>query len=365
MSSGKKPDRGVVMKVLLVTGTFDDKDGKGSFFGETLRKEAVKQGYSVMHYNGGHLTDFNAILADSHNYSVIVWMPHIDNSIDKMLPTIKKIAPKSLLISSKRVIEKSYDEFGVVSRLLKSRSNLGLMITKDEKYEFTVLDPLANRWVNKQDIETAARVLFERVGKIKKYHRISSESVGPRQKIEIEPEFLKVVKEYGERFDDLIKAIHPDRFLGNASTRCMHGFPAVRGEESYLISKRNVDKTIIDDKGFVEVKPTEETVEYYGDNKPSVDSPVQIKLFNYYPEVNYIIHGHVYVKDTLITSRNIPCGYIEEFEEIRKWYPEKQSKNFAINLKGHGCILLAADLDWLKEKKPELVARPFPEDSLW
>lgn len=352
------------MKVLLVTGTFDYHDGKGSYYGEILRKEAERQGYNIMHYNGGHLADFNAIMSDLHNYQTIVWMPHISNDVDKMLPMIKKLAPKSFLVSSKRVIEKSYDEFDVISRLLQSRSNLGIMI-KGIDYDFSILDPLANRWIKDSDVNTASRILFERIGKLKKYSRISSESMGPRKEISIKPEFLNLVKSYGDKFDSLIKAVHPGRFLGNASTRCSYGFPAIRQDGTYAISKRNIDKKIIDSNGFVEVKDTESTVEYYGDNKPSVDSPVQIRLFNYYPDVNYIIHGHVYVKDTMITSQSIPCGYIEEFDEIKRWFPNKSSRNFAVNLKGHGCILLASDLDWLKDVQSKLVARPFPEDSLW
>jgi len=131
------------------------------------------------------------------------------------------------------------------------------------------------------------------------------------------------------------------------------------------MSKRNIDKTIINSQGFVEVKDEETIVKYFGDLKPSVDTPVQIKLFNRYQNVNYIVHGHVYVKDTMITSKNIPCGFIEEFDEIKKWFPDEKASNFAVNLKGHGCILLAKDLKWLEETKSRLVARPFPEDCQW
>ena len=49
---------------------------------------------------------------------------------------------------------------------------------------------------------------------------------------------------------------------------------------------------------------------YYGE-KPSVDTPIQIKLFNYYHNVNYMVHGHVYVDNAKMTEHKIPlwlCG---------------------------------------------------------
>ena len=355
------------MKLLLVTGTYNDTEGKPSHFGNKIRESAEKHKFNVMHYNGGHLTDFNAIMNDLHTYGAIIWMPNLDNKIEKMLPVIKNVASKTLLVSSKRVIEKDYGEFEIVGRLLKTRSNLGIMITKEEDdYGFTVLDPLANRWSHKVSIEEASDFLFERIINVLKYKRISSESIGPKRKIEMDQKFLTIVKDYGELFDELIRAVYPERFLGNASTRCMHGFPSTRSEDgTILMSKRNIDKTIINSQGFVEVKSEESIVKYFGDLKPSVDTPVQIKLFNYYQNVNYIVHGHVYVKDTMITSKNIPCGFIEEFDEVTRWFPDKKASNFAVNLKGHGCLLLAKDLNWLEETKSRLVARPFPEDCQW
>lgn len=354
------------MKLLLVTGTFDDKEGKASHFGNVLRDKAEGYKIDVTHYNGGHLTDFNAIMNDMHTFGSILWMPNVDNSVEKMLPVIKNLAPKAILISSKRVIEKMYDEFAIVGRLLKTHSNLGLVVSKEDKdYKFSLLDPLGNRWCDKVSLEDAADVLFERLKKIKTYRRVGSESIGPRKSIEMSKDFLEIVKSYGEQFDQLIRAVHKERFLGNASTRCMHGFPAARSNENILISRRNIDKTIISEEGFVEVKTDPSIVKYYGDDKPSVDTPVQIRLFDYYPKVNYIVHGHVYIKDAPTTARNIPCGYIEEFDEITNIFENKDCSNFAVNLRGHGCILLAESLEWLKSSKDNLVFRPFPEDSQW
>ena len=78
--------------------------------------------------------------------------------------------------------------------------------------------------------------------------------------------------------------------------------------------------------------------------------------------MNYIIHGHVYVKNGLFTSKKIPCGFIEEFDEIKSLVPNRDQTNFAINLKGHGCLILANDLSYLESQYDELYGRPFPEE---
>lgn len=59
-------------------------------------------------------------------------------------------------------------------------------------------------------------------------------------------------------------------------------------------------------------------IEYYGDYKPSVDTPSQIMLYQAYPKVNYMLHGHVYIDGFPFTNRCIPCGAIEEAHEIKK-----------------------------------------------
>lgn len=74
----------------------------------------------------------------------------------------------------------------------------------------------------------------------------------------------------------------------------------------------------------------------------------------------YIVHGHVYVDGAPMTHSKIPCGHIEEFDEIAALFPDAEQTNFAVNLKGHGCLILANSLEFLKNQV--LAGRPFPED---
>ena len=62
-----------------------------------------------------------------------------------------------------------------------------------------------------------------------------------------------------------------------------------------------------------------------------------------------MVHSHVYIWTAPFTKTVIPCGALEEFFEIIQEYPNRNSSNFCINLKGHGSIVLAKDLDYLKK----------------
>ena len=352
------------LKVLAIVGTYSDEGGKESFFGEQICKifnnHFIRK--NVKCINGGTYEMLEEAIKDIKKYQIILWMAGVDNSYKKLLPEIKKTHKKCFLIQSKRVIEKKYHTFDVVSHFLKAHSNLGIMITKkDKKYCFNVLDPLGNSWIETSDIKEAAYKIATISDDIFSMNRIGSVSVGNKSDFQLETKFISIVKKYGEKFSELIKAIHPERFLGNASTRCMHGFPSLRLGDYYFMSQRNIDKTIIDSSKFVKIERDENSVKYFGNNKPSVDAPVQIRLYNFYKNVDYIIHGHVLIEGAPITSKHIPCGFIEEFDEIWRLYPNEYTCNFSVNLLGHGCIILAKDLDYFKEIK--LVTRNFPDKT--
>jgi hypothetical protein len=285
---------------------------------------------------------------------------------------IEKINPKLLLISSKRVVEKSYTDFDIISRLLKSRSNLGVKMTQEQGiYQFDLLDPLGNRYCRTSSVAELGAAMKKRVEELQSLTRIGSTSLCQCvTAASIEEDFVDIVRHLGDEFSKHVNAVNPERFLGNASaratdriTRCCHGFPATRSADDanvYLVSRRNVDKTTMSADDFVSVTNNESRVEYFGDIKPSVDAPIQIRLFNFYRNVRYIVHGHVYVEGGTLTHSKIPCGHIEEFEEIRLLFADANSANFVINLKGHGCLILAADLNFLRTRK--FLAREFPEE---
>lgn len=348
---------------LIVGGTFNNDGGKPSSIIDKLRNSINNGCWGALKYhilNGGTLHQLLNI--DYNTLRSLIWMPNIDNKEDKLIDNIKSKNPHLLLISSKRVVEKDYTESDVVGRLLKTRSNLGIMITKPTNwYYFKLLDPLGNQYKETDDVEILASALIKRITFLLKSQRVGSRRLSYSADTEVHNVTLNIFNEYGEKFSTFVNAVNPNRFLGNTATRCSYGFPAVRADDKkgYLISQRNVNKTGLTSENFVRVLPYESEVLYYGDRKPSVDSPTDIRLFNYYPKINYIIHGHCYVKDAPFTISKYPCGDIREVEEIIGMFPDTELDQIHINLNGHGCLILTSDRFMFNNIKLE--ARPLPE----
>ncbi len=327
------------MKMLICGGDFDRESGKKSKIIEKL-SESLKNIFDADVINGGNLNLITNI--DFSKYDIALWCPNISNDEEKIIPNIKEINQKILLISTKRVIEKQYSDFDVVGHLLKNKSNLGIKITKDEnnRYVFKLIDPLGNEYYDGSDLNDLAAAIGKRVRFIKSLKRIKSQRVGDKREFKISEEFIEFIKHTGSEFTKYVNAVNPNRFLGNASTRCMFGFPAEKQDERLFVTQRNIDKELIETNGFVEVTTNTEIVEYYGEKKPSVDTPIQIRLFDYYKNINFMVHGHVYIENAKMTESKIPCGFVEEFEEIIEMYPSREETSFAINLKGHGCLIV-------------------------
>ena len=216
----------------------------------------------------------------------------------------------------------------------------------DEYHANNLLSPLACRRQN--TIEEAREYVQE--------HKIICD-------FEVDEEYLEVIKRYAEDFHRLIMPEPTNRFLGNSSFRCTKGgFPSFRDGEFIYVSRRNIDKEHIDRIGFVPVyahREEGEKVAYLGDHKPSVDTPVQLALYEMFPNINFMIHSHTYVKDGIFTEFPLPCGAFEEVAEIDKVTPDKEKNFYAINLIGHGCLIMSNDVKKLKDV--EFCARPIPD----
>ncbi len=71
-----------------------------------------------------------------------------------------------------------------------------------------------------------------------------------------------------------------------------------------------------------------------------------------------MVHSHVYIEDVKFTKHVIPCGAIEEADEIFL-IGEKDTNDFAVNLLGHGSIILVDDFE--KMDKYKFMSRTIPE----
>ncbi len=372
-------------KVLIVGGTFDKDGGRPSKLIRSINSELVKiNEFSVLCYNGGSV-DFlhNEILTSVVHYDVVLWFANVSNDEDK-LRDVKAINPKCILITSKRNDDNKYTFAELISRALAIKANLTVEFSKrDAKFNMMLFDPLGNVFYDGFDVPEMCAHLAHRVSKLLTFTRVPSirETELSTPEVPEETEFFEFAHDCADIFHNLIRpAKGTERFLGNMSFRCQNGFPSFRGENGIIyVSRRNVDKSDINAGSFV---PTyldilNHTTKYFGDFKPSVDTPVQLRLYKLFPWANYMLHAHCYVDTTdipdtvmLRTSRPVPCGALEEVTEICSvvsGYPYTSCgpRLLAINLKGHGCILIAKDVEIFKELQKHkdncFVQRPMPE----
>ena len=112
------------------------------------------------------------------------------------------------------------------------------------------------------------------------------------------------------------------------------------------VSPRNVDKNQITPADMVYCEWGIKGILYKGHRKPSIDSPVQMKVYESCENINYMIHGHAFIKDAVETSEYYLCGDMRESDEVIKIIGKDSGG--AINLKNHGFLLYSDTLDKMK-----------------
>ena len=377
-------------KVLIVGGTFDIEGGRPSQLIYNISQELLKEpDFNTTCMNGGCVAELhNIILPSVAGYDVVLWFANVPNDEDK-LRDVKAINSKTLLITSKRNDNNKYTFAELISRALAIKANLTVEFSKqNDKFNMMLFDPLGNIFYNGLEVSELCDKLVNRTKQLLTFTRVPSilDTENEIPTVPEETEFFEFAHSCADIFHNLIRpAKGTERFLGNMSFRCQNGFPSFRGENGIIyVSRRNVDKSDINAASFVPTYLDENlTTKYFGENKPSVDTPVQLRLYKLFPWANYMIHAHCFVDTAGIpdtvqynTDTPVPCGALEEVGEI--WGPyikkgylweacyNKHPRLVAINLCGHGCILIAKDIEILKELQKHkdncFVARSIPEE---
>ena len=370
-------------KILFVGGSWDLNGGKKS----KIVDEFAKHLPNATVYNGGDYNDLNKILESCTNYDTVIWWANVPNELPK-IRNVKDINYKAMLVSSKRNVDNKYSFQDLLQRSFALKSNLTVEFSKnDNKYNMKLFDPLGNVWYEGLDIEECSKALLDRLAFIKSITRESTvsseENIGAlawffnmfkeemyksdnNPEIPIKKEFLSIVRDYAYKFAEAtFQTKDVKRFLGNASFRCPKGFPSFREGKYIFVSKRNVNKEFIGIDEFVPVYLKDGKIYYCGDNKPSVDTPIQIRMYNLLPNINYMIHSHCYIEDAPFTEKALPCGAVEEVDEIsellKDYYGNDFNRDFyLINLIGHGSIMMSNNPEQLKNIN--MVGRKLPED---
>lgn len=353
----------------------------------------------ITYRNGGMYDDLKIYLDSSKEYDIVFWWPNVlDNSLEK-LRNIKEIWPHTMLIASKRNDNEKYDFNYLIQHALSMKANLVFEFSKTgDIYNTRVLDPLGCLFYDGVNFDDAVNNALNRLSYLRSITRQKTiqdttdkslvlkwyfdQFVQPMNKsdkqiaIPDEQQFIDIVKQFAYDFHKFMpKTVNTTRFVGNASFRklppqvgrCSKGFPSFRKDGYIFVSKRNVDKEFIELKNFVPVYLNDEDDQLYycGEDKPSVDTPVQVRLYKVMPYINYMIHSHCYIKGAPFTNTAIPCGAVEEVGEvihtIMDHHGTMEKDFYVVNLKGHGAIVMCNNLaqfkqvEFMKRNLPELI----------
>ena len=378
-------------KILIVGGTFTDKpneDGtygaKSGFIHHFYNAMSATNKFDVKSVNGGSCTLLKKLLESTPNYDYVFWWANVDNDLEK-IRNVKEVAPQTMLISSKRNDNDKYTFQELVQRSLALKANLTFEFKKTESGLFNIMifDPLGSVWYDGTNINNAVATCVDRMTFLKSMTRQSTthdeipapalimkwyfdqfklpeERLDKNIPIPDEQDFVDTVRKFAHTFQTYMPTINTTRFVGNASLRgflpniaklppqvgrCGKGMPSFRHDDFIFVSKRNVDKQFITLDNFVPVWLNEnDKLMYSGPDKPSVDTPVQIRLYRELDHINYILHSHCYIKNAPFTKQAIPCGAVEEFDEIisliHKQGLDNHRNMYVINLIGHGSIIM-------------------------
>lgn len=348
------------MEILLVGGVFDHEGGRPSGI---TNKMAYLLKADV--FNGGYIHDLVDIYSCIEKYDVVIWTPSIANNVVKLIKTIKINFPKIMLITSKR----NNDEYSfqyMINHALGLKSNLFIVFnTTGDLMRFSLYDPLGAEWcAPTSNLEHLTTSIISRVTKLNSITRqgsVPGEIIVTGTSV-VEKSLLEYIKKSADIFHDLIEpADNVTRFLGNSSFRCTKGFPSFRAFDDYIaVTKRNIDKRCIDEDAFVYVRLCDDGILYrYSKDKPSVDTLIQVRLYKTYKKICFMIHSHVYVNGAPFTKNSIPCGGLEEVDEITSVITDKDCTDFSVNLIGHGSLIGVSNLHDFK--KYSFYARNVPE----
>lgn len=276
---------------------------------------------------------------------LVLWMPDISNDEEKQYPVKDKGA---VLICSK-VMREGYTLLDAVERIFKMHGNAVIAIHKEPEkpFKFELVDALGHIWCSTYDISVLCASIYQLCswtnGSIRKsVPKIDETIVAALNNISL-VDFMNINRELAYKS----AAQCGNRYFGNFSTRCTKLFPSHRNDDMIVMSPRNVDKRTLTPKDMVAII----NGAYVGDRKPSVDAPVQLEVYKEVPGVNYMIHGHAYVKDAPMTDAYFPCGDMREVPETLELL---RDGNKAINLRHHGFLLATETLEEMVNLKDSL-----------
>lgn len=359
------------MNIVIIGGTFSLEQEKKKSSGIINKMISCINGMRSFKWcmgvsfsaNGGLPEELKTYVDSPVDYDadVTIWMPNISNEEEKYYPKKKQ---GSVLICSK-VMREGYTRVDSISRIFKMHGNAVIEIRKNEEtgiVSFTLVDALGNVWFNGSNIDSLMTSIMGFVAFTKSARRINTTKAGefPVDKyFEDNEQNLKALLNVNRKLQHHIQTSCGNRFFGNISTRCQKLFPSTRIDsqiQSMFVSPRNSNKESLQPEDMVLYLM--ELDSYCGDNKPSVDSPAQSRLYSRMSNINFMIHGHaeINMEGVVSTKHYKLCGDVNEVDEILE-VVKPESNSFIINLIGHGFLIGANTMDTLVDTVDVLIKK--------
>jgi len=317
------------MKVLIVGGRKGKMSGIITKLHDIMSKE-----------DDCDVTTFNSIIPrlDIKENDLILWMPDISNDEEKIYPVKGRGA---VLICSK-VMREDTTRIDAVSRIFNMHGNAVVMINKHvgahgQVFEFELVDALNNTWCKTTNLEAlvVSILRLQTWTNSSKRRSLGYEALGSHSwKPEYNETDLAKFMSLNEGLALKVASGCGNRFFGNFSTRCTKLFPSHKlSITAFFFSARNSNKKSLTEEDLVLC----DQYKYYGERKPSVDTPVQLEIYKNFPEINYMIHGHAYINKAKTTKNYYPCGDLREVRGVLNLMETGETK---INLRKHGFLLV-------------------------
>jgi len=244
----------------------------------------------------------------------------------------------------------SNDDIGQsLSNVFRYKAN-AVILCKDDKFD--LVDALGNLWCRTNNkvklLDTIFKLYQWNKSSIRKESVQITDIEVPNFNIEKMNDFCKIVHDVSNKVENE-RGI---RFFGNTSTRCSIMFPSFKSK-NILVSKRNISKKKIQPEDFVITEFENNNIKFHGEHKPSVDTPGQILLYQKFKNINFMIHGHAYIKSDIFTYNKTKnycsCGDLREVDEIINSIQNINVEYFIVNLKNHGFIIGTNTIEKMKE----------------
>ena len=324
---------------LIVSGSFDNEIGWSSGMMEKLSNELGMVNSII---NGGKVSLLKHLSRPTQKF--VMWMPNVDNAEEKVYP---KKSTGAILICSK-LMHEGVTRYDAMSRIFEMQANAVLEIYPYQgRFRFCLVDALGYEWSATDNIKRLACDIFKFTTWVD--HAIRLPSINLPGEVAFQ-EDIKELVELTRYVADSVELKSGERYFGNTSTRCLKMFPSCRGQEGIFVSPRNIDKRRIAMEDFIWATMRNNKVHFIdGQNrnrKPSVDTPVQIELYNRFPNINYMIHGHAYVVGAPTTNHYFPCGDMREVQEVKMLIDDRAG---VINLKSHGFLLYSETINDMRK----------------